>query len=117
MCPKVCVLDGAPFTAQSGGELAFPTDHREVQFVPFGHLIHGKVTSRQDGKISLDLKLEHTLPIQGETERIDLHTNTTRTLGSFKLGETVTIELGKQRKEAQIWAEVTVEELKEAAQE
>ena len=68
--------------------------------------------ARQNGKIRIDIKLSNTTIGERTEDRIQLHSESTRTMTTVRLGEVVKLRLGKGSAEKQTWAELSVEEVK-----
>jgi hypothetical protein len=109
--PRLVTLENRPFSFLSGGEIAV-NDGGSVQFVEFGRMIKGKAGTVKDGKVRLDLTLSNTTVGERTEERIQLHTDTSRTITTVRLGEIVKLRWGKGSADRQTWAELSVEEIK-----
>jgi polysaccharide export outer membrane protein len=110
--PRLRILENEPFSIVVGGEVAVPDGPEKVQFVRVGRTIEGKSASAKDGRIHLDLTLTKTTAGERSGDRIRFHTESTRTIGTFKLGEVARLWWGKNTGDQQVWAELLVEEVK-----
>jgi hypothetical protein len=108
--PRLVTLENRPFSFVSGGEMAV-TGGEGVSFPRFGRLIEGKAGAVKDGKVRLDLTLSHTTVAERTEGRVQLHTESTRTITTALLGEVVKLRWGKGGTEKQAWAELSVEEV------
>jgi Flp pilus assembly secretin CpaC len=109
--PRLITLENQSFSFRSGGEVAIRDDSRSVVSVPFGRMIEGKSSTVKRGTIRLDLTLSNTTVGKRTKERIELNTESTRTITTVKLGEVVKLRWGKEAADKQIWAELSVEEI------
>jgi hypothetical protein len=110
--PRLVTLEGREFQLQLGGEQAVELPSG-VKFVAFGRRVRGTPARVKEGKVEIDLTLEEITPVSPSGERVQLRTEATRTIGTFKLGEVVKLKWGKTKEGDQVWAEVSVEELKQ----
>jgi hypothetical protein len=108
--PRLVTLENRPISFVSGGEIAV-TDGENVQFHQFGWMIEGKPGAVKDGKVRLDLTLSNTTVGERSEERIQLHTESTRTITTTRLGEVVKLRWGKGSHDRQTWVELSVEEV------
>jgi hypothetical protein len=109
--PRLITLENRPFSFVSGGELPV-TDGESVQFQSFGRMIEGKPGAVKDGKVRLDITLSSTTIGERTKDRIQLHSESTRTITTVRLGEVVKLRWGKGGTEKQTWAELSVVEVK-----
>jgi hypothetical protein len=112
--PNLVSLEEQPFRFLAGGELPVPIKgSKELHFVPYGLFIEGKAGEVKDGKVHLDLKLSMSTKPEGRTEEpIQIHTESTQTLTTVKLGEVLKQRVGKGTFDKQLWVELIVEEIK-----
>jgi hypothetical protein len=109
--PRLITLENRPFSFVAGGELPL-RDGKSVKFQPFGRMIEGKADAVKDGKVRLDITLSNTTIGERIEDRIQLHSESTRTITTVRLGEVVKLRWGKGGTEKQTWAELSVEEVK-----
>ncbi|MFO0817987.1 MAG: hypothetical protein U1A77_08600 [Pirellulales bacterium] len=109
--PCLVTHENRLFSFVSGGEIAV-TDGEGVQFVPFGWMIAGKTGATKDGKVRLDITLTNTTVGQRNEGRTQLHTESTRTITTIRLGEVLKLRWGKSNADRQAWAVLSVEEVK-----
>jgi hypothetical protein len=109
--PRIVTLEKRSFSFVSGGEVAV-TGSDGVQFVQFGRTLKGKPGAVKDGKILLDVTLSDTRVGKRIKEQIQLHTKTSRTITTVRLGEIVKFRWGKGSANKQAWVELSVEEVK-----
>lgn len=109
--PRLITLENHPFAFVTGGEIPV-TDDDGLQFVPFGREIRGKPGAVKEGKVRLDITLSKTTVGERIEERLQLHTETWRTITTVPLGEVVKFRWGKGRADKQTWAELSVVEVK-----
>jgi Flp pilus assembly secretin CpaC len=110
--PNIVTLDGRSFSFRSGGELTVPDGPKAIEFVEFGRKIEGKPSAAKDGKIRLDITLSNTTIGKKSKDRIELNTESTRTITTVKRGEIVKLRWGKGKADKQTWAELSVQEIK-----
>jgi hypothetical protein len=110
--PRLIPLENRPFTFASGGEISVPDGANGVQLVQFGRMIQGKPGAVKGGKVHLDITLSNTTVGEGKEKRTQLHTESTRTITTVRLGEVVKLRWGKGSAERQTWAELSVHEIK-----
>jgi hypothetical protein len=109
--PRLVTLENRPFSFVSGGEILIK-DGEGVQFQTFGRTIEGKPGAVKDGKVRLEITLSNTTVGERTEDRIQLHSESTRTITTVRLGEVVKLRWGKGSADKQIWAELSVEEVK-----
>jgi hypothetical protein len=109
--PRLLTLENRPFSFVSGGEIAV-TDGDSVEFVQSGWMIEGKAGTVKDGKVRLDITLSNTTVEERTEERIQLRTESRRTISAVRLGEVLKLRWGKGSAERQAWVELSVEEVK-----
>jgi hypothetical protein len=109
--PRLVTLENRPFSFVSGGELPI-TDGESVQHQPFGRMIEGKAGALKDGKVRLDITLSNTTIGERTEDRVQLHSESTRTITTVRLGDIVKLRWGKGSTKKQTWAELSVEEVK-----
>jgi hypothetical protein len=109
--PRLVTLENRPFSFVSGGDIPV-TDGESVQFQPFGRMVEGKPGAVKDGKVRLDITLSNTTIGERTEDRIQLHSESTRTITTVRLGEVVKLRWGKGSTDKQTWAELSVEEIK-----
>jgi hypothetical protein len=108
--PRLVTLQNRTFSFVSGGEIPI-TDGENVQYQPFGRMIEGKAAAVKDGKVRLDISLSNTTIGERTEGRIQLHSESTRTITTVRLGEVVKLRWRKGGTEKQTWAELSVEEV------
>jgi len=111
--PRIVTRENQSGTFISGGELPVPVGNDGIDFVPIGVTGECKAAFAKDGKVRLDLTLSNTTPGDQTAERTQLHTQTTRTITTVKLGEVLKLRCGKADAEKQIWIELSVEKVKQ----
>lgn len=110
--PRLVTLENHRFSFIVGGQIPVP-DGESVQFHQFGRMIEGKPGAIKDGKIRLDITLVNTTVGEQTEERIQLHSESTRTITTIRLGEVVKLRWGKKASaDRQVWVELSVEEVK-----
>jgi hypothetical protein len=111
--PCLRTREGGTFSLLSGGEQAVSDGADKVQFVQFGHSIRGTAKrGKEAGTVFLDVTFDNsTIPERSE-DVLRVNSEGTRTLGTFKVGEVVTLRLPKGAGERQTWAELVVENVK-----
>ena len=107
--PKVVTRQNAFAELVSGGELANSVGIEGTEFVPTGLTVKCMAAVVKDGKVKLDLTFSVTTPGEQSTERIQLHTQSTRTITIVKLGEVIKLRCGKADPGKQFWIEVSVD--------
>jgi len=110
--PRIVTLENQPFSIVSGGEIAVPDGAKGVQFVPVGRKMEGKHSAAKDGRVRLDITVSNTTVGEGTEERFQLHSETTRTITTVRLGEVVKLRWGKASADRQAWVELSVQEVK-----
>lgn len=106
--PRIVTLENCPFSFLSGGEIVAS----DGEYVQFGRRIEGKPGAVEDGKIRLDVTLSNTTVRERTEERVQLNTESMRTITTLKLGEVVKLRWRKGSPDKQAWAELSVEEFK-----
>ena len=76
-------------------EMAVPDGAEAMQFVQLGRMIEGKPGAIKGGMGRLDITLSDTTVGEGTDERTQLHTESTRTITTVRLGEVVKLRWGK----------------------
>jgi hypothetical protein len=110
--PNVVALAGHPFSVLSGGEITI-TDHDGTKIPQFfGLKVEGKAGAVDDGKVRLDLTLSNTTVREQTEQRVQIHTESMRTIATVRLGEVVKFHWGKADSDRQAWMELSVEEFK-----
>jgi hypothetical protein len=109
--PRLVTLENHPFSFASGGEIPV-RDGQAVQFHSFGRRIEGKPGAVKEGKLRLEITLSNTTIGERTENRIQLHTESTRTITTVRLGEVMKLRWGKGSADRQAWVELSVEEVK-----
>ncbi len=116
--PHVVTMNGRPAYLLTGGEIPVLDGTKSVRYVQTGHSIHITPTLTEDGRIFLDIKTEQATPIKQPKEaadRVSVQTVGTRTMGTFRRGETVKVRFDRGTAERQTWAEIIVDIVKNEA--
>ena len=97
------------FLLGDGRRIPIGTD--ETDFVKTGASFRCTPALVKDGKVKLDLTLSNTTPGDGDqtAERIQVHTQSTRTITTVKLDEVIKLRFGKADGDKQRWVELSVE--------
>ncbi len=82
--------------------------------LPFGTNIEATPTNVEDGKLRLDLTVSLAKRGDQAGDRVEVQTESTRTIMKMTLGEVVRLRLGKKTDEIQRWAEITATEVANA---
>jgi hypothetical protein len=109
--PRLITLENRPFSFVSGGDIAV-TDGEGVEFVQVGRKIEGKPGAVKDGKVRLDVTLSNSTVGERTRERIQIRTERTRTITTVRLGKVLKFRWGNGNADKQVWAELSVEEVK-----
>lgn len=79
-----------------------------AESIPFGTIIQAIPTNVEDGNLRLDLTVSLAKRQGDQTkDRVQLLTESTRTIRTVALGEVVRLRLGKKTDEIQRWVEIT----------
>jgi len=88
--PRVVTLEGRPARFQAGGELTVPAiEPGAVERIPFGVTVDFRPGTIQEGKTRLDLSFATTTVEKKTEEEVQLHTETTRFVGTATLGKPI----------------------------
>jgi RNA polymerase sigma factor (sigma-70 family) len=110
--PTLGVLEGRPFSFLDGGEQAVPAGADKIQFVEFGHSIRGTARpGEKPGTVFLDVTFENTTIPEQSVDILRVNSESTRMLGTFKVGEVVKLDGPKSAAGRQLWAELVVEKV------
>jgi hypothetical protein len=109
--PRLITLENRTACFFDGGEIAVSTPDG-VEFVQVGRRMEGKASTIKGGKVRLDVTLARTTAGDRTEERIQLHTEASRTITTVRPGEVVKLRWGKGSADKQTWAELSVEEVK-----
>jgi hypothetical protein len=94
----------------SGGQI--PVGKGEgVEFVRLGRMLEGKASTAKDGKLRLEMTLSNTTVGERTKERMQIHTESTRTITAIRPGELLKLRW-KGTGDTQAWVELSVEEVK-----
>jgi hypothetical protein len=107
MDSRVTTLENRPFSVVSGGEMKVAGPKGE-QFIEYGRSLAGKPSLVKDSKIRLDITLSNTTVGEKSDERVQLNTESTRTILTVTLGKAVKMRWRAGVGEKQAWAELTV---------
>jgi hypothetical protein len=108
--PRVTTLENRPCTLISGGEIPV-REGAQVEYVEYGTKFQCKPGLVKDGKIRLDLTVSNVTVGEKTEKRIQLTTESTRTITTVRLGEVIKIRVGQGSADKQVWAELSVDEV------
>ena len=109
--PRIITFEKRSFSFVSGDEITV-TGSDGVQIIQAGRVLEGRPGTVEDGKVRLDVLLSNTTVGKRTKEYTQLHTETSRTITTARLGEVVKFRWGKGSADKQVWAELSVEEVK-----
>jgi hypothetical protein len=109
--PRLIILESHSFSFDSGAQIPIK-DEESVQFHQLGRRIEGKVGPVKDGKVRLDISLSNTTLGNQTEDRIQLRSESTRTITTVRLGEVVKLRWGTGGAARQTWVEFSIEEVK-----
>jgi RNA polymerase sigma factor (sigma-70 family) len=111
--PRLMVLEGRPFSFLNGGQQVVADGADKVQFVEFGLSIRGTAKpGKEPGTVFLDVRMDDTTISDQSGDVLRLNSEGTRVLGTFKVGEVVTLRLPNGTPDRQTWAELVVDNAK-----
>jgi hypothetical protein len=102
------ILEDLPFSFKPSvvfeGQIEAPSTHELVQL---GKVLEGKIGAVKDGKFLLDVTLSNTT-IGDRKDHFQVHTESTRTITTLRLGEVVKLRWRDGSADRQTWVELSI---------
>ncbi len=111
--PRIMALDNQMAYVHIGGESAIENGRGEVESVPFGWRFQICPKLRKDGKVWLDVQVDHMTPPETSGERVENTSRSVHVRGPARAHEAFKVVCEKEPADRQVWVELSVESIKE----
>lgn len=110
--PRLATFVNHSFSFSSGDQVVVSQGQEGVRPVQCGLRIEGKPGAIKDGKVPLDVTLSNTRLKDGNEQRKEFQSESTRTITTIRLGEVIKLRWPADKADKQVWAELSVLEVK-----